>query len=270
MKHQRQERVIVVDTGNTSTSVAVFRGPRLSGVSRLPTADATAARIRLLLERMIPSIADGGVEGSVLGSVVPALNARWLAALGRISRTAPIVVHRRLRFGLRIDYPRQALIGADRLANACEAYARFGAPVVVADFGTALTFDVVSRAGAYRGGVIAPGVLLMTDYLAEKTALLPSIDIARQRSFFMRGRHSAIGRSTREAMLIGAKFGYAGMVREIVLRLRRELKAPDLTLCATGGYASWVLAGSGIPVILSPNLTLLGLRRIFALNRGDG
>src|SRR5439155_11884152 len=131
--------------------------------------------------------------------------------------------------GVGIDYPKPDTIGADRLANAVAVRHRYGAPAVVVDFGTAVTFDVVDRAGNYAGGIIAPGLAAMTDYLHEKTALLPRIKI--------REIEGAVGKSTEQAMLIGAVHGYRGLIRELVLRLKRELKTIHLPVVATGGYA---------------------------------
>ena len=130
--------------------------------------------------------------------------------------------------------PRPDTIGPDRLANAVAARHRFGAPVVVVDFGTAVTFDVVNRAGNYAGGIIAPGLAAMTDYLHEKTALLPRISI--------REIKSAVGKSTEQAMLVGAVHGYRGLVRELIAELKRELKAKHLPVVATGGYARLMAA----------------------------
>jgi type III pantothenate kinase len=154
-----------------------------------------------------------------------------------------------------IDYPRPATIGPDRLANAVAAHHHFGAPAVVVDFGTAVTFDVVDAAANYVGGVIAPGLAAMTDYLHEKTALLPRIRI--------RDPRAVIGKSTEEAMLIGAAHGYRGLVRELICELRAELKHPKLPVVATGGYAKLIAAG--LPEIQSvePNLTLEGLRLVW-------
>ncbi len=164
-----------------------------------------------------------------------------------------------LTLNIGIDYPRPETIGPDRIANACGAVAQYGAPVIVADFGTALTFDIVSASRAYIGGVIAPGLRLMADYFAEKTALLPHIDI--------RGRVGRIGRSTTGAMRIGARVGYRGMVREIVEHLREDEREADAVLCATGGHAEWVLKDVEMPCRIDQNLTLVGLRVIWEMNR---
>ena len=151
---------------------------------------------------------------------------------------------------LTISYPKPETIGADRLADAAGAVSRYGAPVLVMDFGTALTAAVVTRDGVWRGGVIAPGFPLMRDYLFERTAKLPRMELGR-------GRAPKIGRSTEEAMRFGALVGYRGMVREIVTTLRRNFRE-DFRLVATGGFARWALKGLDLPFVIDPTLTLYG------------
>jgi type III pantothenate kinase len=152
--------------------------------------------------------------------------------------------------GLSIDYPKPETIGADRLADAAGAVSRYGAPVLVMDFGTALTAAVVTKDRVWRGGVIAPGFPLMRDYLFERTAKLPRMRIGS-------GKAPRIGRSTEEAMRFGALVGYRGMVREIVSELRRNFKC-DFKLVATGGFAKWVLKDLDLPFVIDPTLTLYG------------
>jgi type III pantothenate kinase len=255
--------VIVVDVGNTSTTVGLARAGRISGILRLSTrtacrADVTAALTRLTRNRPI--------AGTMLCSVVPQGNGLWLRELQAVSGQPSRMVQHRMKLGLRIEYPNPASIGADRLANACGAAHRYGSPVIVADFGTALTFDVVAN-NAYMGGIIVPGLPLMTDYLAEKTALLPHLRLDRYHGIPRNLRvMPVIGKSTRQAMAIGARLGYLGMVREIFTRLQRTLKSPTVRLCATGGYAAWALAGCDLPVRIDPDLTLYGIARIYELN----
>ena len=136
--------------------------------------------------------------------------------------------------GIGIDYPKPNSIGADRLANAIAAQARFGGPVVVVDFGTAVTFDVVDANQNYTGGIIAPGLAAMTDYLHEKTALLPRIKITEPKS--------VVGKNTEQAMLSGAVLGYRGLIQELLTQLKKELGAKKLPVIATGGYAE-LMAG---------------------------
>lgn len=247
-------RCLVVDIGNTSTTFARVVGERVSGVQRLPSGTATRARI----EAAVGALAARGLDGAIVGSVVPRRVAVWRAAIRRVLGRAPLVLTHRLKLGVRIEYPKPASIGADRLANASGAVQRYGAPVIVADFGTALTFDVISADAAYVGGVIAPGLPFVTDYLAEKTALLPHIKL--------RGRYGRVGKSTTGAMRIGAKVGYRGMVREITAHLCEGGAAAGMSLCATGGFAAWALEGIELPFVIDPHLTLRGLGRIWELN----
>ena len=249
------ERVLLIDVGNTSTSLALAVGTRIGRRSEFPTGETSGGVIREALRRY--GGRGGAIDGACLSSVVPRVNEKWRAAVRRACGRGPVDVHAALRLGVGIDYPQPHQIGADRLANASGASLLFGCPVVVADFGTALTFDVVSSAGDYIGGVIAPGPPFMTDYLAEKTALLPRVTAGRVRH--------RVGRSTVEAMRIGARIGCWGLVREILAHLRSELGA-DTPCCATGGYAGRALAGFDMPVEIVPDLTFRGLLRIYELN----
>ena len=160
-----------------------------------------------------------------------------------------------LDLGVGIDYPAPQSIGADRLANAAAVAQLYGYPAIVVDFGTAVTFDVVSARGDYVGGVIAPGLEAMTSFLYDRTALLPKLSL--------REPVRAIGKTTRDAMLSGAVFGYRGLVREILVRVGREsFSRGKPRVIATGGYAQ--LIARKLPEIeaVHPNLTLEGLRII--------
>lgn len=248
---------LAVDVGNTSTTVALVRNGCVGRMHRVSSREPDSGAMRAALRR---ALGRGRADGAMLASVVPALNHHWRRLLKEAVGTPPLVLTHRLQLGVSVSYPRPASIGADRLANASGAVMRYGAPVVVADFGTALTFDVVSPEGAYIGGVIAPGLPLMTDYLAERTALLPHIGLS--------GPIGGVGRSTAGAMRIGARIGYRGMVREIVAHLQAELGWKSVRLSATGGYARWALGASGLPFTFDPDLTLFGLWRIYTLNAG--
>ena len=160
---------------------------------------------------------------------------------------------------LRLDYPKPETIGADRLADAAGAVSRYGAPVLVMDFGTALTAAVITKDRVWRGGVIAPGFPLMRDYLFERTAKLPRMRIpAFAKATAGKGPAiPKIGRTTEEAMMFGAFVGYRGMVREIVAELRKNFKC-DFRLVATGGFAKWVLRDLDLPFTIDPTLTLYG------------
>jgi type III pantothenate kinase len=157
--------------------------------------------------------------------------------------------------GLGIDYPLPAQIGADRLANAAGVLTRHGAPAIIIDFGTAVTFDVISGEPAYCGGVIAPGLGAMSAYLPGKTALLPVIELEEPAS--------AIGKSTVQAMQAGAVFGYRGLVKEIISKIRAELGGTP-KIIATGGDAALIARGVDEIDVIDPDITLDGLRQVAA------
>ena len=235
---------LVIDIGNTSTSLAVARGLKLASIQRTPSAEP-ALKLRSVPKR------------AVIASVKPGVNKRWEKFLKKRGVAEILWVNHKTKLGVEISYPKPETIGADRLANACEAAAVYGAPVVVCDFGTALTFDIVKKREGYVGGIICPGLPLMFDYLAEKTALLPHIKPIKTTH--------VVGKSTEEAMRIGAHLGYQGMVKEILAELKNEL-GRGTKVCATGGFAQWVFQGLETSIPVDPRLTLKGLARIAALN----
>ncbi len=240
---------LLLDIGNTHTHIALADEHRLGRARTLPTHQWTRGDNERALEKWVGS---RSLRAAALCSVVPAVTPVVRRALWRGWRLQPFELTARTVRGVGVDYPRPATIGPDRLANAVAVRRHFRLPAVVVDFGTAVTFDVVNARGEYVGGVIAPGLAAMTDYLHEKTALLPRIRL--------RDVPRAIGRSTRDAMCIGAVHGYRGLIRALLRELRRELGARRLTVVATGGCAG--LLARRLPEItaLEPNLTLEGLR----------
>ncbi len=247
--------ILLFDIGNTHTHLGLANAARVIRQRDIATRTWEGPQAGRQVGNFLGKVRP---EGAALCSVVPQatpavstlIRNRWgLNCLQLTPRTLA---------GLGIRYPKPETIGPDRLANAVAARHRFGAPVVVVDFGTAVTFDVVERHGNYVGGIIAPGLSAMTDYLHEKTALLPRISIREVRG--------AIGKSTEQAMLIGAVHGYRGLVRELLMELKRELKSSGLPVVATGGYAR--LIASRLPEItaVDPLLTLEGLRLVWNWN----
>ena len=245
-------KFIVVDVGNTSTAVGIWSNGRVTHVTHVDGGWAEAFRSAEVLMQK-------GLDGLAYLSVVPRADRGWRSwakrhrlsihqvTSGDFSKVNPL--------GITLDYPKPATIGADRLADAVAATDRYGAPVLVCDFGTAFTAAVVTSDYVWRGGVIAPGFPLMRDYLFERTAKLPRMTIG--------GRCPKIGRSTEEAMRFGALVGYRGMVREIVTELERNFKA-SFRLVATGGFARWVLKDIGMDFTIDATLTLHGAGLIAA------
>ena len=244
--------ILLFDIGNTNTHVGLAGENRVAKQINVPTREWFGGKAGALVKKFAGK---NKIAGAVLCSVVPRatplvkkfVRANWhFNALELNAKTVR---------GVGIDYPKPKSIGADRLANAVAAKFHFGAPVVVVDFGTAVTFDVVDRKGNYVGGIIAPGLAAMTDYLHEKTALLPKIEIHEVKT--------VVGKSTEQAMLIGAVHGYRGLVRELILELKRQLRAKKLPVVATGGYAKLIAAKLPEISAVAPDLTLEGLRLVW-------
>ena len=245
-----QADYLLIDVGNGRTKLALATRERILVQRDIPTPGLAAGPLQDVLQ--------GWDYGRVVtSSVVP----RATETMRAFFDTRMLVLRHDVPLGIGIVYPQPETIGADRLANAVALTHLHGAPGIVIDFGTAVTFDIVDAGSCYVGGVIAPGLRLMTDYLHERTALLPAVEL--------REPESAIGKSTMGAILAGAAIGYRGMVRGILEALRKELGSPAiLHVVATGGDAAWIV--SGLPEIQSvdADLTLQGLRLVGNLNGG--
>jgi type III pantothenate kinase len=250
--------LLLFDIGNTHTHIGLATNARVLKQMNIPTRDwsGNRARAAALLKKFVGT---KKMDGAALCSVVPRATPHVRKAIHKLWNLDALELNAQTTHGVGVDYPKPKTIGADRLANSVAAFKRFGAPVVVVDFGTAVTFDVVNTKGNYTGGIIAPGLAAMTDYLHEKTALLPRIKITEPKN--------VVGKSTEQAMLAGAVYGYRGLVRELIGELKRELKAKRLPVVATGGYAKLIAAGLPEISAVEPNLTLEGLRLVLEANR---
>jgi type III pantothenate kinase len=254
--------LLVIDAGNTNTVFGVWRGDSLVESFRFSTdtertSDEYGALLSTLLARA--GIDPGEVKGVAISSVVPPLH----ATLVRLSQTyfgqKPLFVEPGVRTGMPIRYDNPAEVGADRIVNALAARELYGAPVVVVDFGTATTFDIVNAKGEYVGGIISPGILISAEALFAHASRLYRVDV--------RPPAELIGRNTAGAMQAGIYYGYVGLVDGILERLKSEM--PGLAeIVATGGQAELLAAGSKHIGRVEPLLTLIGLRRIHELNRG--
>ncbi|MCW2992134.1 MAG: type pantothenate kinase [Solirubrobacterales bacterium] len=250
--------LLTVDVGNTQTHFGTWDSERLVehwrfATVRDSTADELGAALRNLLELRGVGLAD--LTASIVSSTVPQLAPEWEEMGRRYLGHEMKVVGPGIKTGMpiRIDNPRE--LGADRLVNAVAAHERLGGPCVSVDFGTAITYDVVSPTGEYVGGIITPGVEISMDALTERGAKLPKIDLVEPRAL--------IGKSTVDAIRSGIVFGFAGQVDGIIGRLRAEL-GPDTKTIATGGLAGHVVPYTAPGVIdeVDDLLTLKGLRII--------
>jgi len=249
--------LLLFDIGNTHTHVGLASNDKVLRQTNIPTAEWSRPSGRA---QLLAFVKKQSIAGISVCSVVPKATAKVLKAAKSFGKLPTVVLNQEnARRSVGINYPKPETIGPDRLANAIAASAYFSSPVVVVDFGTAVTFDVVDAKKNYIGGIIAPGLSAMTDYLHEKTALLPRIQI--------RDVQSLIGKNTEEAMLIGAVHGYRGLVQKLIKELAKELKVRKLPVIATGGYASLMAKGIGEISAVHPTLTLEGLRLNWLANQ---
>lgn len=252
--------LLAIDTGNTHTVLGLFDGERLAADWRIATrkgetADELGALLRALFagEGLEPS----SVDGVIVSSVVPDWNGVLTATARRAFGCDALFVAPGIKTGLPILYENPHEVGADRIVNAVAAVHRFGAPVVVLDFGTATTFDVVSPKGEYLGGVIAPGLGISAEALFQRAARLMRVDVKKPARI--------IGRTTEESVQSGLFHGYVALVEGVVKRVRAELSF-DAPVVATGGLAPVFQAELSFLTAVDPHLTLLGLRLVWERN----
>ena len=253
--------LLCVDIGNTNIKFGLFEGERLLGQWRVATdRSRLAAEYAMLLVNLITydGFKIGAIQGCVISSVVPALTQEFAGIARRYLEIEPRLVGPQTRTGMAIhtDYPSE--VGPDLISNAVAARDLYGAPVIVIGFGTATTFAVVSAAGDFEGVAIAPGVGSGAEALFRFAARLPQVELARP--------PHATGKNTIHSMQSGLVFGYAGLVDGLVGRLRAEW-GEAARVVATGGLAELIAAESNTIELVEPNLTLIGLRLIFELNK---
>lgn len=246
--------LLVVDAGNTNVVFAVHDEEQWRGIWRIATepqrtSDEYAVWLLTLLN--LTGVKAAEIDRAVIGTVVPAA----LYHLRRLCRdyfeTEPLVARSSLSWGFDIRVDNPAEVGADRLLNALAAHQQYQGPLIVVDFGTATTFDVVGADGAYLGGVIAPGINLSIEALHKAAARLPRIGIGRPQA--------VIGRSTIPAMQSGIYWGYVGLIEGLVVRIQAEYES-SLKVIATGGLAPLLAEGTTVIGVVAPQLTLDGLR----------
>ena len=251
--------LLVIDVGNTEITLGWFEGEVLRRSFRVSSETRrTADEVELLLRQAFPEVgmvgSKGGVPAAVIGSVVPTQTAIFTEAARRLVENEPLLVGASTAARVRIEYRDPGSVGADRIANAVAAFARYGAPAIVVDFGTATTFDVLLKGRRYAGGVIAPGVLTGAEHLVRRAARLGA--------FELKAPARVVGKSTEESLQSGVFYGAVGEVDSIVRRIAAEEKIRPRVI-ATGGLAVAVAAHSDTIHHVDPDLTLHGLRLIF-------
>jgi type III pantothenate kinase len=253
--------LLAIDIGNTNIALGIFDGAKLLhhwrlGTHQQSTSDESAITLRSLFDLAHVDARD--VSDTIIACVVPSLLPIFERTCTKLWNTTPVVVGPGIRSGMpiRVDHPRE--VGADRIANAVAAYELLGGPAIAIDFGTATSFDCVSKAGEFIGGAIFPGMLVSLEALVSRASKLSSVEILRP--------PTVIGRNTTHNLQSGMLFGYAGMVETIIGRMRNEL-GEEARVLATGGLANLIATEAKVIERVEPYLTLQGLRLIFERNR---
>ncbi|MDD7267081.1 MAG: type III pantothenate kinase [Lachnospiraceae bacterium] len=250
--------LLVIDIGNTNLTFGIYQETKLLDVFRLTTnkhatSDEYGSKICDLLERKGIVLAE--ITGAAVSSVVPDLMYSFTRGIKRYLGVTPFVVEPGIKTGIRISTENPKAVGADRIVDAVAAFELYGGPVLVVDFGTATTFDVITADGELKYGVIVPGIRITADALQEKAAKLPRIEIKRPQSI--------LGIDTISAMQSGIYFGYIGLTEYMITNMKAELGRPDLQVVATGGLGRMIAEATDTIDIYNPELTLEGLRILY-------
>ncbi len=254
--------ILAIDVGNTQIVVALFDGDKLKNSWRISTdKNKSSDELGMVMMQMLgfSGIDKSDIEDVIISSVVPPVMHSLTNAIKRYLGCTPLVVGAGVRTGLNIRYDNPREVGADRIVNAVGAIHKYGAPLIIVDFGTANTYCAINREGEYLGGIITAGIKISMDALFERAAKLPKVEIVKP--------NGVIGKNTVSAMQAGAIYGQAGQVDRIVSEMKAELDAPDCRVIATGGFASLIAAESREIDVVDKTLTLDGLNLIYKKNK---
>ena len=257
--------ILCIDVGKTNIKYGLFEGDELVTSFRGATdLKRTSDEYGTILTNMlsIKGIAPSSIRGAIMSSVVPALNYTISHMCAGYLGVEPLVVGMGLKTGhnLRVDDARE--VGADRIVNDVAAIRKYGAPLIVIDFGTATTFNVINENREFIGGAVAPGIRGSMDSLVSGTAKLPRVEIETPKS--------AIGKNTTTNMQAGIVFGFAGLVEYMVKKIKREMRRPEMQVVATGGFSEIIARESGCIDHVDKLLTLQGLKILYDLNNTEG
>jgi len=253
--------LLAADVGNTHTVLGLFKGPELVADWRIATRhDMTHDELGVLWRSLLvqADLANEDLEGMIVSSVVPDLDGAIALTGTKYFERQPLFVGPGVKTGLPILYENPHEVGADRIVNAVAAKERYGSPVVVLDFGTGTTFDVVSKDGEYMGGIIAPGLGVSAEALFSKAARLHNVVVSRP--------EHVVGRNTEQSLRAGLYYGYLSLVEGLIARINDSLDQPA-PVVATGGLASVFADDLEVLHAVDPGLTLEGLRLIWDRNR---
>lgn len=255
--------LLVIDVGNTNVTMGVFDGEALKETFRLTskqprTSDEYGMTICDLVEHR--EIAVSQITDVIISSVVPDVMYSLINGVIKYLHTTPLIVGPGIKTGIRLVTENPKQIGADRIVDAVGAYELYGGPVLVIDFGTATTYDLIMEDGSFVAGVTAPGIRLIANALWEGTAKLPKFEIRKPQSI--------LAKETISSMQAGLVYGYIGQTEYIIKKVQEEAKLPDLKVVATGGLGKLIADETEMIHVYDNRLTLKGLRLIYEKNRG--
>lgn len=254
--------LLVIDAGNTNITLGVFRGEELLGTFRMTTklprtSDEYGIMLKELVERQ--GILSTDINAAIVASVVPDIMHSLGSAMIKYFGIRPVVVSSGIKTGMRIMTENPKQVGADRIVDAVAAYTLYGGPVIVIDFGTATTYDIVGPDATFEGAVIAPGIRTSAQAMWGQAAMLPAIEIKKPASI--------LAKETVSSMQAGIVFGQIGQVEYIVERIRKESGYTDAKVVASGGLGNIIAKETEAIDIYDPQLTLKGLRIIYEKNK---
>lgn len=254
--------ILVTDVGNTNITCGVYEGKRLRATFRVTTRQPrTSDEYGILLCELLrmKEIRPDEIEGTIIASVVSDVMHALTGAILRYLGHTPLIVGPGVKTGIKVATENPRAVGADRIVDAVAAYEKYGGPVLVIDFGTATTYDLVSRDGSFQAGITAPGVRICADALAEQTAMLPKVELKKPRSI--------LAQETVSSMQAGIFYGQIGQTEYIIKKVREESGYADLKVVATGGLGRAISAETEGIDVYDSSLTLDGLQLIYEKNR---
>lgn len=254
--------ILAIDVGNTNITCGVYAEKALQATFRITTKQSrTSDEYGILLGELlrVKKIDPGQIEGTIIASVVSDVMHSLTGAIVRYLGHAPLIVGPGVKTGIKVSTENPRAIGADRIVDAVAAYEKYGGPVLVIDFGTATTYDLVGREGNFQAGITAPGVRISADALADQTAMLPKVELKKPRSI--------LAQETVTSMQAGIFFGQIGQTEYIIKKVREESGYQDMKVVATGGLGRVISEETESIAVYDSFLTLDGLYLIYEKNR---